>query len=335
MGWYAIQRVDDAIDLTRDRLWPIERGTWLRFALIMFFVGGGGVGVPTFGQSFSGGDPGSSDPSVGLGAIPEWVIVAVVALVILGIALALALGVIGALMEFVFVESLRSDRVEIRASGRQFGPKGLRLFGFRLAIGLIVVAVFVLPIVLLAAVFYGGGAVAFASLLVIFTLLSPFAFVFAFVVGVIDGFTTHFVVPIMILEDRGVLSAWKRFWGPLKREWKQLVVYLVVMFAISVAVGLLGGIAGFAVAIVLAVPLAVFVVPIGMMVIAVGSGPLQIAGLVAIVVLVALYVIALVVTGLLINTPLETYRRYFALLVLGDIDDEFDIIPDRRPAIEG
>ena len=72
MTWYAIERIDDAVSLTRSLLFPFEAGLWARLAVVVFFVGigsGGGsnVGssvsnVPSAGTSFQGGDV-SFDPS--------------------------------------------------------------------------------------------------------------------------------------------------------------------------------------------------------------------------------------------------------------------------------
>ncbi|MFB6163272.1 MAG: hypothetical protein ABEJ86_07545, partial [Halococcoides sp.] len=246
MSWYAIDRVEDAIDLTRDRLWPVEPRVWLRFALLMFFVGGGGgLSIPPVGQSFSGGDAGGSGEWLaGIESIPGWVVLAVIGLVIVGIALAIAFAVIGALMEFVFVDSLRSETIEIRDSARRFVREGLHLFGFRLGLGLIVVAIVALPIVLIGALIYLGVPGMAVLLLLIFGLLTPIAIGLFAVLGAIGGITTHFVVPIMMLDDCGVIAAWKRLWGPLKAEWKQLAVFLLVMVVLNTAVSLVGGMAG-------------------------------------------------------------------------------------------
>ncbi|MFW5950394.1 MAG: DUF7544 domain-containing protein [archaeon] len=36
----------------------------------------------------------------------------------------------------------------------------------------------------------------------------------------------------------------------------------------------------------------------------------------------------------LVQVPIVTYLRYYALLVLGDIEESFDIIPEQWAAIE-
>jgi hypothetical protein len=34
-----------------------------------------------------------------------------------------------------------------------------------------------------------------------------------------------------------------------------------------------------------------------------------------------------------VQVPVQTYLRYYALLVLGDVESSFDIVPDRRAAV--
>lgn len=37
----------------------------------------------------------------------------------------------------------------------------------------------------------------------------------------------------------------------------------------------------------------------------------------------------------LVHVPILTYLRYYALLVLDDIEESFDLIPEQREAIRG
>jgi hypothetical protein len=59
----------------------------------------------------------------------------------------------------------------------------------------------------------------------------------------------------------------------------------------------------------------------------------QIAGGILIAVAAVLFVLTIIVLGLLVAVPVTTYLRYYALLVLGDTNAEFDLIADRRRAI--
>ncbi|MFD1526356.1 DUF7544 domain-containing protein, partial [Halolamina salina] len=143
----ALEDVDDAIDATRSFLWPFDLGRWLKLAVVVFFLGGTGTVNPV---QFSGGTPPTGSPGEP-GQLPsyseivnsltptEWAIVgAIVGAVLL---LGLVLGLVGAVMEFVFVESLRRERVSIREYWGDRWRQGARLFGFRLVVGLLSLAV--------------------------------------------------------------------------------------------------------------------------------------------------------------------------------------------------
>lgn len=70
------------------------------------------------------------------------------------------------------------------------------------------------------------GAFSFGRLLATI----PVFIVVSILSGLITGFTTMFVVPVMFGDERRVLSAWRRFWSTLTGQWKQYVAYAVVGF---------------------------------------------------------------------------------------------------------
>ncbi|WP_255682043.1 hypothetical protein [Natrinema sp. SYSU A 869] len=115
----AIDDLGDAIDVTRNRLTPVRTGTWLRLALIVFFVSSLGLSGPMIPS----GDTGmvTDDPTVeeqrpqeleGI-ATDELVFWALVVVAIV-LVLWLLYEFIAAVMEFVFLESLRSSEVHVR-----------------------------------------------------------------------------------------------------------------------------------------------------------------------------------------------------------------------------
>lgn len=50
-------------------------------------------------------------------------------------------------------------------------------------------------------------------------------------------------------------------------------------------------------------------------------------------VVVLLFGLSVLVVVALAQVPVVTYLRYYALVVLGDVDSDLDLIPDRRGAI--
>lgn len=331
MTLYALDDIDDAIDATRTFLWPFDRGRWARFALVVFFVGGvGGANPFQFGGSApsgtGGGDPGTvtgmPDTLPSLGGSELALIGAVVAAVVL---LALAFAFVGSVMEFVLVESLRRESVRVRRYWSDHWGRGLRLFGFRLLLGVLTFGLFgLLVVVALAPVLFDGGEFSFGLL----ALAIPVGIGVAVVSGLVNGFTTMFVVPIMLSEERGVLSGWRRFWPTLTGQWKQYLVYAVMGFVLQLAAGIAASIVAAVAAVVVAIPL----VLVGLL----GVGLLsvsQVAGWAVVAVAVALFVLALLAVVLLVAVPVQTFLRYYALLVLGDTNGAFDLIPERRRAI--
>lgn len=327
MALYALDDVDDAYRITRAFLTSIDRTTWLKLALVVFFVGGAGANFP--GTNFSAGDggmdPGAS-PADGFPAFDPgpnfWLLVgglAVAALVVV-----MALQFVAAVMEFVFVESLRTEVVSIREYWGRHWRKGARLFGFRVVVGLFVLA----SVLLLGALFFGPlffGSTGFAAPLLLLLALTPVFLVLAIIVGLVNSFTTNFVVPIMILEDRGVLDGWRRLWPTIRAQWKQYLAYAVAAFVLSL-------VAGVAVAIVTAILVVVLLIPFGVL-FAVGIGLLSVfepIGIAWLVVTGILFALAVIVVAALVQVPVQTYLRYYALLVLGDVEEAFDVIPEQR-----
>jgi|AntRauTorcE11898_2_1112593.scaffolds.fasta_scaffold04247_2 hypothetical protein len=328
----ALDDIDDAIDATRALLWPFDLGRWARLAFVVLFLGGAGAVNPfQFGGNTGTGmptDPGQP-PNVAqvLNSISatEWAIIAgIVAVVLL---IALGFGFVGAVMEFVFVESLRRERVSIRKYWGERWRQGVRLLGFRLVVGLLTLGI-------------GGGALV-AGLWPLLAGLEGFSFALlavgflvflavALVGGFVNGLTTQFVVPVMIAEDGGVLAAWRRFWPTLTGEWQEYLVYLVLRFVLGIAIAMVVGIVSVVAAIALAIPVGV-VVLVGVALFSVS----EILGGVVIAAAVALFVLCLFVVSLFLAVPVQTFLRYYALLVLGDTEAAFDLIADRRREIRG
>lgn len=332
MAFHALQNIDDAFEVTKEFLLPFDSRRWLKLAVVAFFIGGGS-GLPS-GQYNSGGSTGgpsggpSGTPGMESLTPPDNILLIVVAAIAVLLVLGILFAAIGAIMEFVFIESLRSGDVRLRKYWSDRWRQGLRLFGFRVVIGLPVFALVVGWLALfLVPVLTGGGSVP-ASLGVFFLGL-PVLFVVFLLYGLVSMFTTVFVVPLMIQADSGVLDAWRRLWPSVKAEWKQYLVYTIVGFILGIAAGLIASVVVALAALALLIPFGI----VGGILYLAFSFP-STAGLLSIGILAALFVAALVVIWALAQVPVVTYLRYYALLVLGDIDSSFDVIPERRQTLE-
>jgi hypothetical protein len=332
MTLYALEALDDALDATRAFLRPRDRTDWVKLAIVVFFLGGVGGNTPlqytTGGDGGTGGTPSGGMP-IEFGPRVWLLVAAVVAAVVL---VALVFGLIGSIMEFVFVECLREETVAVRRFWSRRWRQGVRLFAFRIAIGLLVlggVAVLLLPV--LAPLFDVGpfGGVGGGVSIALLVLLVPVFVLFALIAGLVEAFTTAFVVPIMILEDRNVLPAWRRLWSTITAQWQQYLAYAVAAFLLGLVGGLLVGIGVLIGAVVLLAPFGLLAA-IGVALYVLVS---ELAGIVVVAVVAFAYFLAVLALAALVQVPVLTYLRYYALLVLGDVDPDLDLIAERRAAI--
>lgn len=325
MALYAIDEIDDAFRVTREFLVPVDLRRWLKLAFVVFFVGGIGTNV----GSFQFNAPAGGETTFPIDRLPDlgadvWLLVAGVGAVVVLVALAFLL--VGSVMEFVLVESLRTESVRVREFWSRRWRQGVRLFGFRLVVGVLLLVGFA---ALLAPIVLGaldgqvtGGAVG------LFLVGLPLFLLLALVVSLVNGFTTVFVVPIMVLTDAGVLAGWRRLWPTIRSEWKQYVVYALVNLVLTVAAGLFLAMAGLAAALVLLLPFGL----LGF----VGAGLLALVGPVGVAVLAVvalLYALSLMVVVAVAQVPVVTYLRYYAMLVLGDVDADLDLVARQRAAV--
>ena len=328
MPLHALEDLDDALDVTRRLLTPIDRSVWVKLAIVAFFIGGPGAGFNSFqyttGGSGNGGGGPPGDvvfPDIGF---PVWLAIAAVVGVVLLIGLLFAL--VGSVMEFVFVESLRNEEVTIRRYWGRRWRQGLRLFGFRVVIGLVVFGAAALAAGTGFLLFEGAGPGAIAAIVL---LLLPAFVVTGILVGLVNGLTTVFVVPIMVLEDRGVIAAWRRLWPTITDQPSQYLAYVVASFFLSILGGVLIALGIGVFVLLLLVPFGVLF-GIGVALFALVSEPV---GIVALVLVGVMFGLTVLVGAALVQVPVQAYLRYYAMLVLGDVDPDLDLIPEQRAAV--
>ena len=332
MTLYALDDIGEAIDATRALLWPFDSSRWAKLAIVVFFIGSVGGGNPLqFGGSPSIGDapdipgaPGTPDalPSI---SGPELAVITTVMTLIALIGLLFML--VGSIMEFVFVESLRREAVTIRRFWSTHWRRGLRLFGFRLLLGILTFGIIgLLIVVVFSPVLFGNGGISLGLV----GLAIPLGLIITIISGLVYGFTTMFVVPAITIEDRGVISAWRQFWPTMTGQWKQYAAYAVVGFILRIAGGIVTSIATALGALVVTIPLGI----VGLLGIGVPTLS-QIAGWAVIAIAAVLFVVALILLVVFASVPVQTFLRYYALLVLGDTNETFDVIPRRRRTVRG
>ncbi|WP_458206241.1 DUF7544 domain-containing protein [Haladaptatus sp. NG-SE-30] len=331
MPWYAVEALDDAIETTKALLLPVEVRSWLKLAIVVFFLGSASVSPP------SGGGPqytvGANEPVPGDLPIPTDTVFAIVlAIVAIGLLVVLLFAIVGSVMEFAFVESLRTREVHVRRYMSDHLGQGFRLFGFRFVLFLPIL----LSIVGLVLAFVPAAIGDVPSVTIgLLVFIVPAIILLGIFVALIDGLTRNFVVPVMILRGGGVLAGWRAFWPTLRDQWKQYGVYVLLRFVLTIAAGLVVSLVGGVVAIVLLLP---FVVLGGLLFVGFG-GPAALMASPSLVAVASFGILALAY-GLLflfalavVRVPVQAYLGYYALLVLGDSNREFDLIPDLREEI--
>lgn len=368
MTWYAASAIDDALDATRAFLFPFDGWRWVKLAIVAFFLGGAGGGlnvpsstgnvdVPSDGRQGPSPGAGSGAPAAGDGPVPGSdfggvgtgptdpgvvpgvegsaelaVILGTVAVVLL---IVLAFAIVGAVMEFVLLDALRTNEVHLRRYLRTRFGKGVRLFAFRFGIGLLLVlaiGVLVVAGVLLAD---GGTGLGPDAILGVLAVGVPLIVVLAAIVAVVLGLTTEFVAPVMVSEDVGVLAGWRRFWPTLTTQWKQYGLYLVLRLILAIAVGIAAALVTVIAVVALAIALAILGVIAAF---ALGGFEALVSstfGLAILAVLGVVFLVCALAVVLVIRIPVVTYFRCYALAVLADTEPAFDLLSALRDEQSG
>lgn len=336
MALHAVDALGDALSATQRFLFPPERGRWLRLAVVVFFVGGFGTSVPTnTGTSTSPPPdtpgPGPDLPADPLSAVPGdvWILAAsiLIAVVVVGSVLAF----IGAGMEFVLVASLRDDEVRVRRYFRAHWRRGARLFGFRVGVTLLLLGTVAAAAALAATTLVSGPVTGWGvgEFLTVALVVVPVLVVMSLLGALVQGFTTAFVVPVMLAEDRTVLEGWRRFWPTLTGNPKEYAVYVVLAALLTLGFGVASAVALGLTALLLLIPFGL----VGFAVVALAGGLSTLLPTVAVGLLVLLYVVVVLSVAAVVQVPLRTFMRYYTLLFLGETNDEFDLLPEVRAAI--
>jgi MFS family permease len=337
MAYAATQCVDDAIEATKAFLTPVDRGRWLRMAAIVFFlsIGAGAGAVPNLGGQFSVGsgvtdwEPSQEVVITDLSQVPDSVWLALAALALAAVVLVLVFGILGAIMEFVLVEAIRTETARVREPFRRHLRDGLSLFAFQALLFVLLLGLPVGGYVLLLlwpAVAAGASIGAIVGLV---ALLLVLVLVVGLLAALVNGFTVEFVVPVMIQREVGLVAGWRRFWPVLRGNLAEFAVYVALRWALAIAVSFVAGTATGILATVVGIP---FFLLVGGLFLGTG-GALTPSTIAVYVVLIVVFVLVVVALGTAVQVPLQTFTRYYQLFVLGDVAPEFDLVPDRRESV--
>jgi len=326
----AVDVIGPAFEHTRKQLLePFRFGQWARLALLALATGemssGSGCNsgfkalsnlpsrFPSPSQNFAG--PSDVFASLGLdrGVILSMVIVAVVGFLLLG----LVWLYVSSISRFQLFETVLRRNCDLGESWRRWQGQGLRYFGWQLAlsvVGLTLAAILFLPLLLpLWSTLKTHGTPGPGFLLALLPMFLVFM-VFELIMALIGVLTKDFVIPLMAVDNVGVIEGWRRLLQMMKAQKSAYAGYLGMKIVMAIGSAVVFGIASGIVAAIVMVP---FVI-LGVVVVLLGhSGGLSwnpvtitaaiVAGTILLAVL--LYVIALVCVPVAVFFP--AYAMYF------------------------
>jgi hypothetical protein len=326
----AVDVIGPAFEHTRKQLIETFRvGQWARLAVLALATGemssGSGCNsgfkalsslpsrFPSPSQNFV--DPGDVLSGLGLGpgVIISMVIVAAVGFLILG----LVYLYVSSVSRFQLFESVLRRNCELGESWRRWQGQGLRYFGWQLAlsiVGLGVAGILFIPVLLpLVPILKSHRAPGPGFLLALLPMILVFM-VFGLIMALIGLLTKDFVIPLMAVDNLGVIEGWRRLLQIMKGQKGAYAGYVGMKIVMAIGASVVFGIASGIVAAIVMVP---FVI-LGVVVVLLGhSGGLSwnavtitaaiVAGTILLAVL--LYVIALVCVPVAVFFP--AYAIYF------------------------
>jgi hypothetical protein len=251
MGLHAVDVVEDAVERSKEILFPFDLGIWSRLALIVLFVGGAGFG--SMFTNIPASDTGSvytdfedanmntkessnsfGDSSVdleeavarkhNLGGLGMATIAGVVALLLF---IGLIFMYLSSVFKFVMFRSIREKDVSIRENFAKHYIDGFKYFMFNLGI-----AAFALAVV-------AGIVLGFMSNLVLGVSAILIAVPIFVLLAVFTGIVHDFALQEIIVEDAGFIESVKSSLSQVTDDWKQFGGYLLIRLVVSWAVSLL------------------------------------------------------------------------------------------------
>lgn len=268
----AVDVIGSAFEHTRKQLTePFQVSQWLRLAVLGLATGeissGGGcsnvrgfsqlpVQIPHRSDYFL--DTGSGLAGLGLdpATIASIIIVAIVGFLIVG----LVFLYISSICQFMLFESVLRKRCEMGTSWDRWQGQGLRYFGWRLAlsmIGLAVAAMLLLPLLIPVLAILRSHRQPDMALLLAFLPMMTLLFMFGLVMLLIHVLTKDFVVPLMAVDDVGVLEGWRRLFAMMKGDPWGYAGYLAMKVILAIGAAVLFGILTGIVVVLTLIPVAI------------------------------------------------------------------------------
>lgn len=222
---------------------PFNARRWFELSLVCLFLGGG---TPSAAFNWSLGSV-RNDAAVRnaiLGARQYasehlWLVILATAL---GLALALVLLYLRAVLRFVLVDAIVSRTVKLSRSFHEVRALGDSYFAWLLGMVAVIVGALTLGVVLgihyLRAAAGPGGVTSFALAIALVGVLAV-VIVASLLVVLLVTLTDDLIVPLMYAERLTLAPAWRKLWAVLRRDSRAFAIYVLLRFGVSLLIGVL------------------------------------------------------------------------------------------------
>lgn len=324
MGWYGIEAVDAAIKRTKKALIePFDFWKWIKLGVIVFFIGGGGTGISNFNFPSSYQrqyeDRGAKMPSTEevLNQISRFwhqyqtYILIAIAIIIFII---LLFTLISSIMEFVFVDSLVTNHVAIRAYFRKYLHPGFNLFIIQTILLIGFLSLFILAMIPILRRLLSGTVTPGLILSSILWFLGV-VLILAVLNGVIRSFIS-LAIPVAMYQGVGITAAIKKVFGRFREDWRQVAVYWVVRVIMGIAAVIIVGIVALILFIVVFLVLLIPALILYFILSGLGQGTSSLLFWIVMIPYGLLAVIVLILLILLVSVPVPVFMKYHLLTFL-------------------
>ncbi len=344
---HAFKPVGTAFEKTRKLLLePFDIGTWIKLAIITFFVGTGTSLNPgdSLRYSFNQGDLSNLNYNfshvLSDNVILAFILIAVAVAIVLGLLLSYLRGV----FSFVLIDALTSGNVRIVKAFKENMGRGFKVFLFNVAVAIVsfivvgAILVAMLMVILWALgngnIFSEGAWTAMSGMslfaLIAAILLGLLAIIaYSILVGLFVGFFYDFAVPLMFFRNMGLRQSIGEVWRLVRRQPFEFFAYVIVRWALEIAIAI---VMGMLYLFILAIFVAIGVVVAIALAAAVKTNIL-LAFLFALALLIGL--LLLIAVSALISMPVQAFLRYYSLDFLKSFDPSYVEYTGRMAQTEG
>lgn len=304
--------LEEAYDRTIILLWPPRPGIWFRIAIIALFLGGGMI------NPFGSHDiPETSIFSPGSIAPYDTILILVGTAILIG---GFMYVVVSAIFQFIFVDCLSSDKIFLTRTIRIRWRKGVHLVGFyMLLLSAIIMAVIGVTLLLFIPLFMQGKPDLMHLLITLVEALVMLFFVLI-PVWILAILAADFVVPVMIVDDAGVIGGWKRVFSLFQGNWREVGMYIGLKIILILISGIILGIILFLISILIG--LTDIVLSMNTTIPPAFSSYDQVR--------IILGTGAMMLISLFLLVPVVTFFRYYSLVVLRDLGSVYNLLPDNE-----